>query len=378
MKVYLYFMCVIYLKTLLGQAKLQEIMKNSILDSDKIRETKLKREAILDNGGSFYHGPSYKYLPPSPAITAYDSYPNHGSSHGSTISGNNFDYSSTLSNGYRGNGYASDNKLNGVHTGSYGYSSNMANNGHDRPDLGSHGYSGYTFGAHKPHTIFSSNLNIGHINDVRGLSSGPSYTKGLNGYLKSDYNTNYYASNPKITVTHLAAGVNHVNTHPVPSYASSINSYGSPLASVGYSYSPRYHAQATLPNEPSYAIGHKGLGHFGALSTHKYQALNTRIIESGNKAEVSDFKTSFTPSTFLGTKYEDNDYAYDTAPFDQRLSSATKSDQPYEYGGQSQAAEEHNYQSNEKHDPQSTYIGGPSAPSEAYLPSNVNYDTSHH
>uniref|UniRef100_A0A1A9WCM1 Uncharacterized protein n=1 Tax=Glossina brevipalpis TaxID=37001 RepID=A0A1A9WCM1_9MUSC len=366
MKVYLYFLCVMCLKTLPVQSgKLQEIMRNSVIDSSKIKKTQVKREAILDNGGgNYYHGPSYKYLPPGPAITSYDSY--SGDVYESSISGNNFDYS----NGYQGNAYASGDKLNGAHPGGYIYSGN--NNGRGG-HLGSHAYSGSNFGGHKSHTIFNSN-------DVRVLNSGAYYPKRLNSYVKSDYSSNHYASHPKANVINFATGVGRGHSNKVPSYASSTNSYGSPLASVGYSYSPRYHGQVqgTPSNEPSYAIGHKGLGHFGPLSTHKLQVLNTRIIEPVNKAEVSGSKVSFTPSTFLGTKYESNGFDYDRVPLDHHLSPAvTNNVRPYEYSGHSDVAEEHNYHSSGNNDLQSSYIDGSSAPSENYLPPHAKYDTSH-
>lgn len=87
--------------------------------------------------------------------------------------------------------------------------------------------------------------------------------------------------------------------HPLPS-----SSYEVPIEKVGDIYKNKFNQYTSVTQGPTYAAGHKGLGHFGFIS-NKPQVLHTSISGLSFK-QPSSPKAPFKPSTFLGAKYEEN------------------------------------------------------------------------
>lgn len=86
-----------------------------------------------------------------------------------------------------------------------------------------------------------------------------------------------------------------------------LNSYNVPLATVDSSYVPKYHLTSSRPQEqPAYAVGHKGLGHFGFLPFPKRQVLNTRVSDYALKRPLFPSRPNFykTSTNFGNSKYD--------------------------------------------------------------------------
>ncbi|XP_061390108.1 hornerin [Musca vetustissima] len=175
--------------------------------SDKSSDAKPKRDAsfLVGNHGS-YHGPSYKYLPPSPGVaSSYDSYSgssslggghhhrhhsslggglkfvgvSHGSYPGSYASGPSY----TSSLGGHGSGFGHAIKSSGPSyvIGGHGV-------GHGASSSSSfgagHGYAhGFSSGPKVITAVPSYSLSAGHIGAGSGLAGGYHYSKGISGSL---------------------------------------------------------------------------------------------------------------------------------------------------------------------------------------------------
>uniref|UniRef100_W8CA40 Uncharacterized protein n=1 Tax=Ceratitis capitata TaxID=7213 RepID=W8CA40_CERCA len=113
---------------------------------------------------------------------------------------------------------------------------------------------------------------------------------------------------------------------------------------------------------PAYAVGHKGLGHFG-FSASKPHALNTNFISSSSSSHGDhSSRAPFKPSTLLGTTYEVS------APGSQYLPPTSPG---YEYQTQAilhSGATATGSASAHVNEPDSGYLPPISTPGGAYLP----------
>ncbi|XP_023309487.2 hornerin [Lucilia cuprina] len=328
--------------------------KVEALASDKSSDSKPKRDASHVSG--VYHGPSYKYLPPSSISSSYDTYSGSVGS-GGHISGVGGGYSSG-GFGHNHHGFSSSGHHSSGASHGLGYTPSASYHGSGNHGLGFTSSSHYTghgsalhsggfkggVSSHKGvsfgHNDFASRPHsyaAGHGYSSSGSSStGVGYklhTHSLGGAQEHIY---VISSGPSgFGNSHGSASGGHevptgsylppVQQHPLPS-----SSYGVPFATVGDSYNTKYHSQISSVKDhgPAYAAGHKGLGHF-SFAANKPQVLHTSITGS-NKPQVlhtsitgSSFnqpsysKAPFKPSEFLGAKFEGS--AYNEAPGQQYL-----------------------------------------------------------
>ncbi|KAM7348586.1 uncharacterized protein ACRADG_007860 [Cochliomyia hominivorax] len=324
---------------------------------DKSSDSKSKRAAPHVSG--VYHGPSYKYLPPS-SISSYDSYSGGVGNSGVHVSG-------------IGSGHHSSGIFHGL---GYVPSSSYHSSGHQGLDFISHytghgsshhsgGFkgsvgsnSGATFSVGRPHSYaighgYSSSAGVGYKSHSLSATSGGSgssyhYSKGNSGSftspassgfgsvhgLRNSHGTNmaevhhgdHVHNGDQEHIYIISSGYGGLRnsdggavsggqkeTHEVPktSYLPPIqqhllpsSSYGVPLTNSGESYNTKYHGQPSgvLEHGPAYAAGHKGLGYFG-FTSNKPQVLHTSITGTSFQ-QPSYSKAPFKPSTFLGAKYE--------------------------------------------------------------------------
>ncbi|TMW48000.1 hypothetical protein DOY81_006915 [Sarcophaga bullata] len=348
------------------------------VNTQKRSESKPKRDASLLLGG--YHGPSYKYLPPS-SVTSYDTHigsltPSSGI-FGMYNSGNGNNYGHK--SGHFGS-LAQGNQNSGI-VHSVGYTpknSYQSNNHHDSgyttihstghgsvPQLsgtkgndgslssGSFDHGGFTSGRINTNTFghkysisgyngFKPNSHFiigGHLGQSSSFGNRYYHPKVLSGsFPSSDFSGHGFdhilGSSQPVDLTEVHHGdhvhnggqehlynvpsrsTNFENGHqgiielPSVSYSTPVrqhplpsSSYEVPIENVGDIYKKKINQYASVTQGPTYAAGHKGLGHFSFIS-NKPQVLHTSI--SGlSFQQPSPSKAPFKPSTFLGAKYEE-------------------------------------------------------------------------
>ena len=344
-------------------------------------ESKPKRDASLSLGG--YHGPSYKYLPPS-SVTSYDSYigslrpssgifgmyntgngnsfggTGHKSGHFGSVSQGNQNSGIVHSVGYSPkNSYQSNNHHGLVYTTTHsmGHGSvpqlSVTKGNDGSLNSGSSGHAGFTSGrintntlghrysisgynGPKPnsHFIIGGHLGqsenygnkyyhpkvmsgsfspydiSGHSFDhTLGSSQGVDLTEVHHGdhvhnggqehlYNVPSGSTNFEGGHQGVVEVPSVSYLPPVRQHPLPS-----SSYEVPIENVGDIYKKQFNQYTSVTQGPTYAAGHKGLGHFSFIS-NKPQVLHTSISGLSFKQPPSS-KAPFKPSTFLGVKYEE-------------------------------------------------------------------------
>uniref|UniRef100_A0A1I8MQU7 Uncharacterized protein n=1 Tax=Musca domestica TaxID=7370 RepID=A0A1I8MQU7_MUSDO len=188
--------------------------KSPDLASDKSSDSKPKRDASFLGGGGGshggYHGPSYKYLPPSSVASSYDSYSSPGLSsaghhrhagfHGHQSGGlggvkfvgvshgiGGFPASYAPSASYGGHG-------SGGFAGGFGHAIKSSGPSYvvGHAVAGGLGHGVHSFGGHGfssgPKVISagpSYSLSAGHVGSGSGLAAGYHYSKGISGSLGS-------------------------------------------------------------------------------------------------------------------------------------------------------------------------------------------------
>lgn len=249
----------------LAQADVSEKLAEKNVDkaSDKSSDSKPKRDASFLAGGSSYHGPSYKYLPPSQIASVYDSYSSgHGGSFGSGSSGHGASFGSGSSgHRYHGHGFGHHAglgggvKFSGVSHG-FGSAASYPSGGHyyaGNSGSGSHGYAGGVSG-------------LGHVSSHgfaggrggQGASSGHSYVIG-HGIGSSAAGHGSFGSSHSFG----GSGLGHkvvTTSAAVPSYTLSAGHVGASAgAASGYHYAKGI--SGSLPAGGSGSSGFGGHGH---------------------------------------------------------------------------------------------------------------------
>ncbi|XP_075155973.1 uncharacterized protein LOC142229309 [Haematobia irritans] len=216
----------------LVRADISEKLAEKNSAADKISDSNPKKRDASFVGGSSYHGPSYKYLPPPPlqGASVYDSYSTGGHHH--SVGSSSFG-SSGLGHSYSG------------HRGHHGGAHYVGNVGSVKTS-GSHGFSGSSYPSH---SYSGGHGYAGSSSGSHGYSSGGS---GSHGYSGASYPTHSYAGGHSTTGSHGYSG-SSTGSHGYTGSSYPSHSYSGGHSTGSHSYSGGH--------SPSHGFSSSSVGH---------------------------------------------------------------------------------------------------------------------